>query len=338
MAEIRMPSSLFVEKLKAAYERHDGYIMGSKGQNPKKWSKSSWWFAQYTNSKQHDKALYWRENAARVWDCNGMAEGIYEDYTGIDINTKARYNYANWCLEKRGIGMIPMEYRVPGAAVFWSDTTAAKIHHVGYLIEPIKENDPSGDWWIIEARGVMYGVVRTKLSERKPNFWGWMTKYFDYDDVASGKDLPLHKGMKGNDVKSMQESLIRLGYSCGKYGADGDFGSATEAALIKFQENNGLEADGIYGEKTKDAVEKLLKMFDGTTEDIDNKDVYGYITITGGSVWLWSAPPALGGKKVKVVHKGDTFETPPWQYSAMSVDGTVLWANIDYLKISKEKT
>ena len=81
-----------------------------------------------------------------------------ETYSGTDINTKARYNYAQWCNPK-GKGMIPASYRVPGAAVFWSDNTASNIHHVAYLYKPVVAGKPDGDWYIIEARGVMYGVV-----------------------------------------------------------------------------------------------------------------------------------------------------------------------------------
>lgn len=176
MAQL-MPICKFVEGLFAAAEREDGYIMGAKGQDPSKWAEDSWWFTQYTGA-QREKALYWREHAARVWDCNGMAEGLYEDYTGININTKARFNYAQWCSVK-GEGMIPAERRVPGAAVFWGDG-ASSIHHVAYLCAPLNSDDPGGDWYMIEARGVMYGVVLTKLYLRKPNFWGWMDKYFDY--------------------------------------------------------------------------------------------------------------------------------------------------------------
>lgn len=165
----KMPISKFVSEIYAAYKRKDGYILGATGQNPKKWATNSWWFTQYSG-KQREKALYWREHAQRVWDCNGLAEGLYKDYTGTDINTKARYNYSQWC-DPKGKGLIPAKYRVPGATVFWGDS-AANIHHVAYLYKPVKDGVTSGDWYIIEARGVMYGVVMTKLNERKPNFWG----------------------------------------------------------------------------------------------------------------------------------------------------------------------
>ena len=60
----------------------------------------------------------------------------------------------------------------------------------------------------------------------------------------------LRRGMKGADVKTLQAALITYGFSCGTAGADGDFGSATDAALRKFQTKYGLGVDGIAGNAT----------------------------------------------------------------------------------------
>ncbi|EOS50974.1 peptidoglycan recognition protein family protein [Adlercreutzia caecimuris] len=60
----------------------------------------------------------------------------------------------------------------------------------------------------------------------------------------------LRKGSKGNITKLMQQRLISIGYSCGKYGADGSFGSGTLAAVKKFQKAKGLTTDGIVGRNT----------------------------------------------------------------------------------------
>lgn len=63
--------------------------------------------------------------------------------------------------------------------------------------------------------------------------------------------LPLlKKGSKGDSVKALQILLIGNNCSCGKYGADGDFGGDTLAAVKNFQNANGLEADGAVGPKT----------------------------------------------------------------------------------------
>ena len=67
----------------------------------------------------------------------------------------------------------------------------------------------------------------------------------------------LSKGDKGNDVKTMQTMLIAIGYSCGSYGADGDFGSDSDKALRKFQKDYGLEIDGKYGPSSKAKLESV---------------------------------------------------------------------------------
>ena len=55
----------------------------------------------------------------------------------------------------------------------------------------------------------------------------------------------LKNGSDGASVKALQILLIGKGYSCGSDGADGKFGAKTEAAVKRFQEENGLTADGI---------------------------------------------------------------------------------------------
>ena len=182
----RVPISTFVSGLEAAYMRGDGYIMGAYGQNPRtgyldlsvttcksSWQPNGWYYTQYSGA-QRTQALKWRANCTRVWDCNGLAEGIYQIHTGTCIDSKARYNYAQWC-DPKGSGLIPAKYRRPGAAVFWGDS-ASSIHHVAYLYKPVDAGNPAGDWYLIEARGVMYGVVRTRLNRRRPLSWGRMPR------------------------------------------------------------------------------------------------------------------------------------------------------------------
>ena len=55
-------------------------------------------------------------------------------------------------------------------------------------------------------------------------------------------------GMTGNDVYALQERLIELRYLSGV--ADGVFGAETQAALVAFQKNNNLTADGNAGSAT----------------------------------------------------------------------------------------
>ena len=58
----------------------------------------------------------------------------------------------------------------------------------------------------------------------------------------------LKKGARGNITKLLQEKLVSLGYNTN--GVDGIFGSGTEKAVISFQKNKGLVADGIVGQNT----------------------------------------------------------------------------------------
>ncbi len=60
----------------------------------------------------------------------------------------------------------------------------------------------------------------------------------------------LQYGSTGVYVQSIQLLLIGKGYPCGSWGADGTWGKATEAAVIKFQQALGLDADGIIGIQT----------------------------------------------------------------------------------------
>lgn len=55
-------------------------------------------------------------------------------------------------------------------------------------------------------------------------------------------------GSQGQEVVSIQTKLIELGYLDGS--ADGVFGQQTKSALIEFQKDYGLTADGIAGNNT----------------------------------------------------------------------------------------
>lgn len=328
----RMLAAHLVAELKAALKRRDGYIMGSKGQNPKKWSKDSWWFTQYKGA-QRSKALYWREHAARVWDCNGLMEGIYQDFSGVNIDSKARYNYSGWCGTK-GSGMIPAKYRQPGAAVFWSDDGAGSIHHVAYLIEPVKAGRPEGDWVLIEARGVNYGVVETRLLSRKPNFWGLMTKYVDYSGVAAEPPAlgsrALKNGDEGEDVRQMQSGLIRLGYDLGRWGADGDFGDCTELAVRAFQKDNGLPETGKFDAAALSALDAALAALERTPESPR------VVRVEGGDCYVRKGPGTQYGiigvakRGAELPYGGQTAENG---WPLVEYDGQNGWVSNKYGRV-----
>lgn len=85
----------------------------------------------------------------------------------------------------------------------------------------------------------------------------------DGHDLSSGKfsgnnvleavydnHMVLRRGSKGAAVTLVQEALMGLGYAMPTFGADGDFGKETEAAVRAFQQDTGAGVDGIVGTET----------------------------------------------------------------------------------------
>lgn len=92
---------------------------------------------------------------------------------------------------------------------------------------------------------------------------GVKTNKTQYDTVNLGERViketaadhkTLRYGANDLDVQAMQRYLIALGYSCGERGADGKFGTATHRALLRFQKDKGVYADGVCGPVTWTAL------------------------------------------------------------------------------------
>jgi len=62
---------------------------------------------------------------------------------------------------------------------------------------------------------------------------------------AAAPRSTLSKGMRGDDVRDLQNMLLDAGYSVGKAGADGKFGNDTFRAVASFQEDHNLQVTGI---------------------------------------------------------------------------------------------
>jgi peptidoglycan hydrolase-like protein with peptidoglycan-binding domain len=59
-------------------------------------------------------------------------------------------------------------------------------------------------------------------------------------------------GSKGSDVTALQQRLIALGFPLGA--SDGVFGTGTRDAVVAFQRQRGLPADGVVGAGTWQAL------------------------------------------------------------------------------------
>lgn len=77
--------------------------------------------------------------------------------------------------------------------------------------------------------------------------------------IPTGSPL-LSKGDSGTAVKRMQKGLLE--YDSGflpEYGADADYGSETKRYVKRFQRQNGLSDDGVYGPNTAKALRRALE-------------------------------------------------------------------------------
>lgn len=111
--------------------------------------------------------------------------------------------------------------------------------------------------WAAFARGYNGPAYRknkydTKMEEAADRYGG----------KVAAPDGMLRMGAKGMRVRELQTLLGRAGYYTGKI--DGDYGTATKAAVIAFQRANRITPyDGVYGPKT----EKALAHFRQGVED-----------------------------------------------------------------------
>lgn len=61
--------------------------------------------------------------------------------------------------------------------------------------------------------------------------------------------------LRGDDVAELQRRLSRLGFDCGPI--DGIFGDDTVRALTEFQRNVGVRADGVFGRRSFEELERM---------------------------------------------------------------------------------
>lgn len=235
-----MKQAEFVDKLNLAYKSKTKYKSGGWG--------------------SHDGDLWY-------FDCICLVKGILWGWKA-DLNLKHG-------------GAIYASKGVPdyGETRFFNlchniSTDFSRIHvgemlwmkgHVGIYI---------GNGYVIEAtKGWKKNkVVKSKVSKDGTSSLNgvkrlkWLKHgyipYVEYEKEPEQFNLTrlLKKGCTGKDVKELQKTLIGLGYSCGKYGTDSDFGSSTEKAVKNFQKDRGLKpVDGIVGKNTAHELGWLYK-------------------------------------------------------------------------------
>ena len=233
-----------IERFQYALDNKFGYVYGTAG--------ILWTEARQKAATREQTVKYGSKWIGHyVADCSGLFKWAFKQLGGTMYHG-SNTMYKSYCTAK---GKLSKGKRtdgkelLPGTAVFTG--TEGDHGHVGLYI---------GNGEVIEAKGTQYGVVKSKVTDKKWTYWGEL-KGVDYDmsEHQTGDAGALHpvlrKGDKGSAVKELQIKLIDRGFSCGSYGADGDFGNATEKAVKAFQTASGLQPDGVVGARTWAALD-----------------------------------------------------------------------------------
>ena len=232
----------------------------------------------------------------RCADCVGMIKSFF--WTGNQYDTDPKYG-TNGCPDTSANGMykkckktgpIKSIPDIPGVIVW-------KSGHIGVYV---------GGGYTVEMKGFAYDCQRKKVKDGPWTNWGMLPdSMISYDDAPTYKlgDRDLKLGCEGDDVRELQLDLMQLGYALPEYGADGEFGDETKAAVKAFQKDHGLKVDGV--------------MNVGADYDALFKALYRYVEITGNSVNVRSAP-GTDSNVLGVAYKGDLL---PYQGMTKAVDG-----------------
>jgi Putative peptidoglycan binding domain len=95
---------------------------------------------------------------------------------------------------------------------------------------------------------------------------------------ATGDDAvirDLARDDTGEDVKVLQGMLVKRGYTVLEPQLDGVFGRATEACVVHFQWQHGLNTDGVVGPRTRTALGLYARPGSGEGEESTLSEIEG---------------------------------------------------------------
>lgn len=162
----------------------------------------------------------------------------------LPSGSNSQWTKVDWAVAGE-IASLPMDVV---CFVFHHNDSKNRKTHVGVYL---------GDGTVADARGHSAGVLHKDVSS-----YPW-THYAIPMEIAKevGMDMSerptyaemrrdtIRKGSKGNAVAELQ-GLLNAWDSQLQLAVDGKFGTATHAAVIRFQQAHGLTADGIVGPNT----------------------------------------------------------------------------------------
>ena len=185
----------------------------------------------------------------RCFDCRGFTDWCLKQ-AGVDLKgegaTSQWNNSSNW-LRKGDIATMP-----ENTLVCLFVKKGSKMEHTGLGL-----NNETCEC----SSGVQHFTKRNK----KWTHWALPRGLYgaeQRDGFACSTDVELQNrpcrsanvvrptlrlGAKGEAVREMQQLLLKAGEALPRWGADGDFGSETLAAVRSFQRKHRLAVDGICG-------------------------------------------------------------------------------------------
>lgn len=223
------------------------------------YSSHGWTRAQYDAATKGWKATDY------ATDCQGLLDA-YLTERGEKTDINADMNYKNWCTDKGTLKAVGRPF-VIGEALFMARANGT-MHHVGWICG----FDTDGEPLAVEARGLAYGVVVTRLKDRPWTHRGLMTAKFSYDNnVEENKPMAQTVFEKtspmktGNAFKAMQTALNEAGYTDAK--------------------GRKLTEDGKWGENSQVAFNKLINAH-ASSVDKPEDDSAVYLTTEDGKYEL----------------------------------------------------
>ena len=226
---------------------------------------------------QYQRTTYWKELVKAGYNPSAITTACEQDCTG---GTTANVKATGHIMGIPALEDIPVDTYSGNMRARFTKAGFRALTDSKYLTGP-KYLLP-GDILLYEGHHAAVNITRgSKVgkAEAKP--------------AASLKlgDRILKNGMSGEDVKELQLALIKLGYDCGKWGADGEYGDATEMAVRRFQTQEDLTPDGEFGPLTLAALNKALKKLAQPVEKPK------YVLIVGGNCYVRSEPSTDGSKR-----------------------------------------
>lgn len=252
----------FITYLEKEVSNHSIYVIGGQGQRGAAVTEP-WIRAREKEARNADRAVAFWEMQCKAgygsilgaFDCSGLGMYWLQNTKQLYKSDMTAHGMCSKCTN------IQKEQLKKGDWVFITNATG-RIVHIGYIVDD--------ELNVIESRGRDWGVCKGPLTTRW-NRYGRPEIFRDEIEGGTAQSATtnartMRKNDSGDDVCTLQKTLIAHGYPLAKYGADGSFGAETHSAVLAFQKAAGLTADGIVGIKTATAL--------GLTTTTDYKALY----------------------------------------------------------------